>query len=57
MSILDYKQCDVCGNKTFYDAPLKYEGELPYGVGDWKVICRECAKEYQVVIRGKHENL
>lgn len=72
----DYRSCDVCGGKCFYDANLNYEqGEdelnahrAPYRVagdeqydtaekvakwgdrldyvGDWAVICNECAKTH-----------
>lgn len=53
MAYADYRLCDVCGAKTFYDASLNYNSpnaEHPhywlYGVGDWVVICVECAKKY-----------
>ncbi len=77
MAMCDYRQCDVCGGKAFYDANLSYEfsekingvwvepedqfriaGEdqstgggcsLGY-VGDWAVICTECAKTHRTII-------
>lgn len=79
MAGCDYRSCDVCGGKAFYDANLSYEdkagsyGRPPYRiagedqydtpekcdnwgtrlgyVGDWAVICEECAKTHKVVIR------
>lgn len=52
MAGCDYKSCDVCGMKTFYDAHLDYNFEHEplglYNLGDWKVICTECAKTYEV---------
>lgn len=74
----DYRSCDVCGGKTFYDANLSYGDEsdwadympyrvagneqysdpdalqkygtrLPY-VGDWAVICDDCAKTHKTQI-------
>lgn len=61
MAAADYRLCDICKSKTFYDSDLNYD--LPdfdgsirgrdYSLertGDWKVICRECAKTHKVVI-------
>ena len=63
MALADYRLCDICSRKAFYDADLEYErddadhpavrGEhytLGY-LGDWKVICRDCAKTHEVVIQ------
>jgi len=58
MAAADYRLCDLCNGKAFYDADLNYDGRtdqwghpLPDHVGDWAVICEECAKTNQVVIR------
>ena len=89
MAKADYKLCDVCGEKAFYDAHLNYEcgiskwGLMPfrqvgkqqysdpeltkkYGdrldfVGDWAVVCAECAKTHRVQIvpienEAQHDN-
>lgn len=59
MAYADYRLCDVCGGKTFYDANLDYhqpdaehpaEWRLP-GVGSMKVICKKCAETHEVVVR------
>ena len=76
MAGADYRRCDVCGSKAFYDANLNYDtgdkidgkwvySETPYRVagevqgnygvgldyvGDWAVICTECAKTHRVHI-------
>lgn len=77
MAISDYKLCDVCGAKAFYDSRLNYcdgseDGSAPYrkvgneqysdeqindkyGVrldrlGDWAVLCQECAKTHRTQI-------
>lgn len=76
MAMCDYKQCDVCGSKAFYDADLSYDtgdkinGEWVYSptpyreagvdqgkygtglgyVGDWAVICLDCAKTHRTII-------
>lgn len=55
MAYVDYRHCDICDCKAFYDANLDYDfDERPdtglYDVGEWKVICRDCAKTHQVVI-------
>lgn len=79
MAAADYRLCDVCDGKVFYDANLNYEqgrasewakrqtpfrwaGEeqgkpenddwllrLDY-LGDWAVICDECAKTHKTVV-------
>ena len=58
MAGADYRSCDVCGTKTFYDARLDYNYDEfpPIGLprlGDWKVICIECAKTHKVVVQKK----
>lgn len=72
MAGADYRLCDVCDGKAFYDACLSYEydGEFdsdqdpPYKVagqdqswpvrlsrlGDWAVLCAECAKTHETRI-------
>jgi len=66
MAAADYRLCDVCGGKVFYDSDLDYEfstGKTPIDsnkmcrdgyrlqyLGDWKVICLECAKKFKCVI-------
>jgi hypothetical protein len=57
MAAADYRLCDICDCKTFYDSNLDYDfQEYPeHGLrlGDWKVICSECAKTHEVVIQEK----
>jgi hypothetical protein len=80
MALADYRLCDVCEGKAFYDAHLNYgdgtdawhkdlspyrqagkdqydkpEFNQKYGMrldylGDWAVICSECAKTHKTVI-------
>ena len=73
MAAADYRLCDVCGGKAFYDANLNYRwadtddlddwgnkieedafvrnrGYILDHLGDWAVICTECAKTHRVVI-------
>lgn len=65
MASADYRLCDVCERKTFYDAALDYRDPdksrpdwpnawLP-GVGDWAVLCEECAKTHKVIVIKKVE--
>lgn len=74
MALSDYRLCDVCGSKAFYDANLnhdqgcdeewhypyrtagkeqhpekKYQMRLDY-LGDWAVICSDCAKTHKTVV-------
>ena len=62
----DYRLCDVCSRKAFYDVELGYDddgepfriaGEQdPHGeitldyLGDWAVLCLECAKTHRTAI-------
>lgn len=79
MAYADYRLCDVCNGKAFYDANLNYECEPgvyryrpPYRiagkpqyedpainekhgmcldyVGDWAVLCSDCAKTHRTQI-------
>jgi len=66
MAYADYYLCDVCGEKTFYDANLNYNsdfGEESYNenpitkhrwpdgyVGSMAVICKVCAKTHKIEI-------
>lgn len=79
MALSDYRLCDVCDGKAFYDAHLSYEFEpseysdtkpfriageeqnndaemlQKYGtrlgyLGDWAVICEDCAKTHKTQI-------
>lgn len=80
MAKTDYRLCDVCDGKAFYDAelnyeqgqgfftsnaaPFRYEGEEQYNapelmekygvrldhLGDWAVLCVECAKTHRTLI-------
>jgi len=61
MAAADYRLCDVCHSKTYYDAEVSYEdappghrlhgSPIPDGVGDWAVICKKCAETWEVVVR------
>jgi hypothetical protein len=62
MAMADYRLCDRCGNKAFYDSNLNYDfdncdpvtGEPKLDrVGDMAVLCDACAKTYEVIIRLK----
>lgn len=58
MAAADYRLCDICSCKTFYDSNLDYcFVEYPkHGLsrlGDWAVICTECAETHEVIIQKK----
>ena len=48
MALADYRLCDQCGCKTFYDAEVNYEAA---DLGDWKVLCKDCAETHQCIIK------
>ena len=64
MASADYRLCDNCDSKAFYDASLNYERGGDEAVvqngrrtafsidnlGAWAVLCRECAKTHKAVI-------
>lgn len=70
----NYRLCDICRGKSFYDANLNYEmhfGEeqkeisvkengqfkhydLDY-LGNWSVLCQDCSKTYEIIIKKKEE--
>ena len=67
MAYADYRLCDICECKAFYDSNLNYDFpdknnpipeenlirdchySLDY-LGDWAVICRECAKTHKTIV-------
>lgn len=88
MAKADYRLCDLCGSKAFYDANLNYERinkndkydtfSPPFKVagvsqyedhddlemygtrldmlGDWAVLCTDCALTHQVRIVRKEDD-
>lgn len=73
MALADYRLCDVCEGKAFYDANLNYEmstrtNPIPESewirgnsyiklddLGDWAVLCRDCAKTHECIIQAKNK--
>ncbi len=68
MAGADYRLCDICTGKVFYDANLNYddgdgavrnagvmiaETTLDY-LGDWCVLCDDCAKTHECAIVPKN---
>jgi hypothetical protein len=62
MALADYRLCDGCQGKAFYDSNLSYDfDEYPdtglSNLGDWCVLCRECAKTHKTqIVRITPEN-
>lgn len=73
MASADYRLCDVCNQKAFYDADLAYEARGPYSpfrvagksqgtvhlgrLGDWAVICIDCAKTHRTRVERIEEGM
>lgn len=61
MAGCDYRLCDLCEKKVFYDADLNYKPtktELGYTLerlGDWVVICQDCAVTHRCIIVEKED--
>ena len=47
MARMDYKWCFTCGGKAFYDA------NTDYGEAEIVVLCKECKKTYEIIVRRK----
>lgn len=86
MAMSDYRLCDVCDGKAFYDSNLNYgsgtdewhKSDQPFRVagddqyskpdlnqkhgmrldylGDWAVICCDCAKTHKTIVVPLEEN-
>jgi len=56
MAAADYKLCDICDRKTFYDCEVAYgdwteeSGSIPVGVGAWAVLCVDCSATHRIEI-------
>ena len=48
MAAADYRLCDICAGKAFYDASLS--DDYTDHIGDWAVLCQSCAATFKVVI-------
>lgn len=48
----DYKSCDVCHGKTYYDADVEYEESY---LGPHKALCTACDLTHDIVIIRKTE--
>lgn len=71
MAAADYRLCDRCGSKVFYDANLNYEfashqrsdfdevdkkrGYKLDYLGDWICLCKECSEKYIIVTMDREE--
>ena len=58
MAAADYRSCDVCGAKSFYDSVLDYDfHKYPdtglFNLGNWMCLCRECSKTHEIAILRK----
>lgn len=61
MALCDYRLCDKCNGKAFYDANLNYgeaSASSSWGLdhlGDWAVLCEACSKTWQCVVIERKE--
>lgn len=58
MAAADYRLCDLCRAKAFYDCTLNYDFQAYpdtglFNLGAWCVVCRECAKRFEIKITEK----
>lgn len=52
MASADYKLCDKCRCKVFYDADISYSEEYCKDVDEGRIValCRKCAETHKIVI-------
>ena len=55
MAAADYRLCDICGSKTFYDSELDYDFKKYldtglYNLGAWICLCRDCIQRNRIII-------
>ena len=62
MALCDYRLCDVCGGKAFYDANLNYSEDKLHSeqklvgfhyldwLGAWKVLCINCVDTHEITV-------
>jgi len=60
MAYADYRLCDVCKEKAFYDASLNYDfDEYPdtglERCGAWIVLCRKCNETHEIKLMKRGE--
>ena len=59
MASCDYKLCDICSKKHFYDSDIYYpDSEYAKALENKTVksICDTCAKTHEIVIKQKDNN-
>lgn len=58
MAGIDYYSCDVCGNKTFYDANVDWDSTVEFRrIGQIACICVECRKTCRISITRNGEEI
>lgn len=56
MALADYKLCDKCFKKHYYDAPIEDNEYFESVVEDrLKSLCKECAVNHVVVIKERRK--
>lgn len=60
MAYVDYRHCDICDAKTFYDANLDHDwDEYPEtglrNTGALVVLCVACSTRYDIFTKRKEE--
>ena len=60
MAYADYRHCDICDAKTFYDANVDYDwNEYPEtglrNTGALFVLCVACSKFHDILTKRKEE--
>lgn len=47
MAAANYRLCDKCGAKTFYDSDVDYEDS---NLGAMAALCKDCAQTHEITI-------
>lgn len=52
MAAANYRLCDRCGAKTFYDSDVDYEDS---NLGAMAALCKDCAQTHEITIAKRGE--
>ncbi len=46
MAYADYKHCELCDDKVFYDSSVEYE----HNTGEHMALCKKCSLTHTIIV-------